>query len=267
MRKGKGAGKIAVMEVSQGSLGVRTRAKTLALVEQDRVLAGARSGSSTHPQTSASDTFHTSYLELRSRKLEKVVKEIEKSVRSHCSGDGSLIEDCRSSLEAGITGTEELVCTARSEGEELPLPVHAEVVGSSPTPNLSPRYVDGFRIFKDFPIESAVSIQRASLDGAQLRCSESGAAGEDSVRSGNVLPERSGEGCLEHTALLHGGMSVIDDGLSQDGINHGRSEVSEQEPFTAMKLHGSVLYVLATRDMNLVDTSALFEILKSGARL
>eukprot|EP01018_Ginkgo_biloba_P021418 Gb_00653 [translate_table: standard] len=81
MRKGKGVGEVAVMEVSQGSLGVRTRARTLAS-QKDRKLAPSRSASIKHPTTTTStaattrtpcvESMQTSYLELRSRKLEKI---------------------------------------------------------------------------------------------------------------------------------------------------------------------------------------------------
>ncbi|KAJ7957725.1 Cyclin-dependent kinase inhibitor [Quillaja saponaria] len=58
MRKAKTTGEVAVMEVSQSSLGVRTRAKTLALqrLQASPAIAPASSGS---------------YLQLRSRRLEK----------------------------------------------------------------------------------------------------------------------------------------------------------------------------------------------------
>ncbi|KAL5542571.1 hypothetical protein UlMin_010281 [Ulmus minor] len=61
MRKAKAAGEVAVMEVSQASsLGVRTRAKTLALKRLQKSLAAS-------PAAASSD----GYLQLRSRRLEK----------------------------------------------------------------------------------------------------------------------------------------------------------------------------------------------------
>lgn len=57
MRKAKAAGEVAVMEVAQSSLGVRTRAKTLALQRLQKSPAPATSSGS--------------YLQLRSRRLEK----------------------------------------------------------------------------------------------------------------------------------------------------------------------------------------------------
>lgn len=80
MRKGKGVGEVAVMEVSQGSLGVRTRARTLAAAssQKDHRRLGASKSVTTKHQSSAppaspcvESSMHTCYLELRSRKLEK----------------------------------------------------------------------------------------------------------------------------------------------------------------------------------------------------
>ncbi|XP_041000070.1 cyclin-dependent kinase inhibitor 5-like isoform X1 [Juglans microcarpa x Juglans regia] len=59
IRKAKTTGEVAVMEVSQSSLGVRTRARTLALLE---------SPATPSPTT---DTGSVSYLQLRSRRLQK----------------------------------------------------------------------------------------------------------------------------------------------------------------------------------------------------
>ncbi|PON72921.1 Cyclin-dependent kinase inhibitor [Trema orientale] len=61
MRKAKAAGEVAVMEVSQASLGVRTRAKTLALKRLQK------SSTSPSPEVSSGG----SYLQLRNRRLEK----------------------------------------------------------------------------------------------------------------------------------------------------------------------------------------------------
>ncbi|XP_010245983.1 PREDICTED: cyclin-dependent kinase inhibitor 5 [Nelumbo nucifera] len=60
MRKAKITGEVAVMEVSQASFGVRTRAKTLALQRLQKT---------TPPSTTTNSG--TSYLQLRSRRLEK----------------------------------------------------------------------------------------------------------------------------------------------------------------------------------------------------
>lgn len=62
MRKAKTAGDVAVMEVSQSSFGVRTRAKTLALQRLQK---------SQSPVPSQTSTSSGSYLQLRSRRLEK----------------------------------------------------------------------------------------------------------------------------------------------------------------------------------------------------
>ncbi|KAG6664072.1 hypothetical protein I3843_02G054100 [Carya illinoinensis] len=59
IRKAKTTGEVAVMEMSQSSLGVRTRARTLALQE---------SPATPSPTT---DTGSVSYLQLRSRRLQK----------------------------------------------------------------------------------------------------------------------------------------------------------------------------------------------------
>ncbi|KAL4278251.1 hypothetical protein GQ457_03G025600 [Hibiscus cannabinus] len=67
IRKAKTAMEVAVMDVSQSSLGVRTRAKTLALQRLQK--------SPTSPVTAATspstDSGNGSYLQLRSRRLEK----------------------------------------------------------------------------------------------------------------------------------------------------------------------------------------------------
>ncbi|KAE8658452.1 Cyclin-dependent kinase inhibitor 5 [Hibiscus syriacus] len=66
IRKAKTAGEVAVMEVSQASLGVRTRAKTLALQRLQK-------SSASPPATiaSAQSKGDGSYLQLRSRRLKK----------------------------------------------------------------------------------------------------------------------------------------------------------------------------------------------------
>lgn len=67
MRKAKARGEVAVMEVSQPCLGVRTRAKTLALERLQK--SGPRPSSpQSPPQQQASSS---SYLQLRSRRLLK----------------------------------------------------------------------------------------------------------------------------------------------------------------------------------------------------
>ncbi|KAE8692374.1 Cyclin-dependent kinase inhibitor 5 [Hibiscus syriacus] len=64
IRKAKTAMEVSVMDVSQSSLGVRTRAKTLVLQRLQK--------SSTSPATApTSPTPGSSYLQLRSRRLEK----------------------------------------------------------------------------------------------------------------------------------------------------------------------------------------------------
>uniref|UniRef100_A0A1D1ZGW5 Cyclin-dependent kinase inhibitor 3 n=1 Tax=Anthurium amnicola TaxID=1678845 RepID=A0A1D1ZGW5_9ARAE len=66
MRKAKITGEVAVMEVAhQSSLGVRTRARTLALQRLQR------SSSPTPAPSTADEADDSSYLQLRSRRLEK----------------------------------------------------------------------------------------------------------------------------------------------------------------------------------------------------
>ncbi|KVI03808.1 cyclin-dependent kinase inhibitor 3-like [Cynara cardunculus var. scolymus] len=68
MRKAKLAGDVAaVMDVSQSSLGVRTRAKTLALQK----LQASKSTTSSPPSPVPEHRHELSYLQLRSRRLEK----------------------------------------------------------------------------------------------------------------------------------------------------------------------------------------------------
>ncbi|KAF4355319.1 hypothetical protein F8388_026589 [Cannabis sativa] len=67
MRKAKAASEVAVMEVSQASLGVRTRAKTLALQRLQKSPPVSKSPRS----PSSATTSSTSYIQLRSRRLVK----------------------------------------------------------------------------------------------------------------------------------------------------------------------------------------------------
>ncbi|KAK9138285.1 hypothetical protein Sjap_008879 [Stephania japonica] len=80
MRKAKISGEVAVMELAQSSLGVRTRAKTLALQRlQKTTIATPSSRPTTRPSTTTTTTTKTTtsplsdscYLQLRSRRLEK----------------------------------------------------------------------------------------------------------------------------------------------------------------------------------------------------
>lgn len=66
MRKVKITGDVAVMEVSQPTLGVRTRARTLAL---QRLQSSSSSSAATPASLNAPDS--SCYLQLRSRRLEK----------------------------------------------------------------------------------------------------------------------------------------------------------------------------------------------------
>lgn len=94
MRKAKTAGDTAVMEMSQSSLGVRTRAKTLALQRLQ----------STAASTAAPENPDSCYLELRSRRLEK-----QQPQQQHNSRKGR----CRSCVCQGQEYSEEC-CEAAS---------------------------------------------------------------------------------------------------------------------------------------------------------
>jgi hypothetical protein len=222
MRKGIGAGKVAIMEVSQGALGARTRAKTLALVEQDRKLASSKSASSKQQHNVVVDRFHTTYLELRSRKLEKVVKEIERPVRGHSLTEGSN-EDGRELRDGdGITALEDVASIKQPEVGELLL--QAEDVGSSLTTELSPMHVDECGISPGFPGESGLSTPRSAPDGSRLRCLDSGVG--DPVGSVNLPSERS-NGESRAQEVTEGGVSPMDEGLSQAEVNYRQPEVSK----------------------------------------
>lgn len=73
MKKAKGAGEVAVMEVSQSSsLGVRTRARTRTLALQKKENTAPPVTSKSSKMCSVGHLQTTSYMELRSRRLEKV---------------------------------------------------------------------------------------------------------------------------------------------------------------------------------------------------
>ncbi|KAI3449889.1 hypothetical protein Pfo_006554 [Paulownia fortunei] len=126
MRKVKVTGDVAVMEVSQSSLGVRTRAKTLAL---QRLQSSA---SVAAPPPSKPDSC---YLELRSRRLEKPVQQQNSRKARHTCGCGgkedteaksgeefprtSLISGSVEAEDLGIEasfGENNLDCEARESG-------------------------------------------------------------------------------------------------------------------------------------------------------
>ncbi|XP_020692256.1 cyclin-dependent kinase inhibitor 5 [Dendrobium catenatum] len=72
MRKAKLAGEVAVMEVSaQSSIGVRTRARTLALQRHQKQSSSSSSSSSSSVDNSSSSSSSSCYLQLRSHRLEK----------------------------------------------------------------------------------------------------------------------------------------------------------------------------------------------------
>lgn len=73
MKKAKGAGEVAVMEVSQSSsLGVRTRARTRNLALQKKENKAPPASPKSSKICSIGQLQTTSYMELRSRRLEKV---------------------------------------------------------------------------------------------------------------------------------------------------------------------------------------------------
>ncbi|XP_020584844.1 cyclin-dependent kinase inhibitor 5-like [Phalaenopsis equestris] len=72
IRKAKLAGKVAVMEVSaQSSIGVRTRARTLALRRPRKPSSSSSSTTTTSAVDNSSSSSSSCYLQLRSRRLQK----------------------------------------------------------------------------------------------------------------------------------------------------------------------------------------------------
>ncbi|KAK4407335.1 Cyclin-dependent kinase inhibitor 5 [Sesamum angolense] len=87
IRKPKTMGDVAVRDVSQSSLGVRTRAKTLALKRLQSSLASVDASQQPHKPE---------YLELRSRRLEKpplVRQQLQNSRKSHAAKQGFVCRD------------------------------------------------------------------------------------------------------------------------------------------------------------------------------
>lgn len=117
MRKADATSDVAFMDVSQSSLGVRTRAKTLAL----RRLQSTGAAPSLEP-----DSYY--YLELRSRRLEKPLQ-MQTSRRARrscrCEGDGLEIE---ASLGENVLNTE---VRERDTRESTPC---SSTMGSNPGP-------------------------------------------------------------------------------------------------------------------------------------
>lgn len=81
IRKAKAAGELAVMEATQSSLGVRTRAKTLASQRLQKSHPAPSAAAPQPPPPAPATASSGSYLQLRSRRLPKppIV------VRSHCA--------------------------------------------------------------------------------------------------------------------------------------------------------------------------------------
>ncbi|KAF8388397.1 hypothetical protein HHK36_027065 [Tetracentron sinense] len=109
MRKAKISGEVAVMEVSQSSLGVRTRAKTLALQRLQK--------------STTADTEGASYLQLRSRRLEKPLllvdpKKLQHPPKETCKENPNPNPNPRmssslglASVNSGSVGTVSLNCS------------------------------------------------------------------------------------------------------------------------------------------------------------
>ncbi|XP_058101500.1 cyclin-dependent kinase inhibitor 5-like [Magnolia sinica] len=101
MRKAKITGEVAVMELSQASLGVRTRAKTLALQRLQKT------------------TTSSSYLQLRSRRLEKpplVAASESKKTKEICKENPSTVHRLLSdSTNSGSVGSVSLGCLKKNE--------------------------------------------------------------------------------------------------------------------------------------------------------
>ncbi|KAF8392029.1 hypothetical protein HHK36_022369 [Tetracentron sinense] len=113
MRKAKITGEVAVMEVSQSSLGVRTRAKTLALQRLQK---------SAMAETAATNSG-TSYLQLRSRRLEKPPL-LESKKQQHppkdiCKENRNPRTSSRlglDSVNSGSVGSVSLSCSKNEDG-------------------------------------------------------------------------------------------------------------------------------------------------------
>ncbi|XP_077252812.1 inhibitor/interactor with cyclin-dependent kinase [Tasmannia lanceolata] len=100
MRKAKITGEVSVMEVSQSTLGVRTRARTLALERLQK--------------TTSSD----SYLQLRNRRLEKpplLVTTDSKKTKETCKENRRILSG---SVHSGPVGSVSLSCSKKKEDEE-----------------------------------------------------------------------------------------------------------------------------------------------------
>ncbi|CAL5424962.1 unnamed protein product [Camellia sinensis] len=114
MRKAKITGDIAVMElVSQSSLGVRTRAKSLALQR-------LQSTTTTPPPLPPPPNPESSYLQLRSRRLEKVPPSLNdpkrrQSTQKHEISNPNPSSRLRS-INSGSVGSVSISCSKDEEG-------------------------------------------------------------------------------------------------------------------------------------------------------
>ncbi|XP_073063635.1 cyclin-dependent kinase inhibitor 3-like isoform X1 [Primulina eburnea] len=120
MRKAEATSDVAVMDVSQSSFGVRTRAKTLALRRLQSTGAA--------PSLETPDSYY--YLELRSRRLEKPLQQLQTSrrVRRSCRCEVVGLE-IDASLGGNLLNTE--VRESRDTRESTPC---SSTMGSNPGP-------------------------------------------------------------------------------------------------------------------------------------
>nr|CAN70215.1 hypothetical protein VITISV_012042 [Vitis vinifera] len=119
MRKAKARCEVAVMEVSQPCLGVRTRAKTLAL-ERLQKSRPRPSPPQSPPQQQASSS---SYLQLRSRRLLKppiLVSNSKKHKQNLKEGQSEFEVESRFRFRCGSVGSVSLGCLSGEDGVQSP---------------------------------------------------------------------------------------------------------------------------------------------------
>ncbi|KAF5185984.1 Cyclin-j18-like [Thalictrum thalictroides] len=92
MRKYKGIDEVAVLEVSLHQIGVRTRARTLAMAEEEQQEASVAT-TKRRKLNSTSQHFHSnsSYIQLRSQCRRKVMQNSTENICSSCSSDHVLV--------------------------------------------------------------------------------------------------------------------------------------------------------------------------------
>lgn len=229
MKKAKGAGEVAVMEVSQSSsLGVRTRARTrtLALQKKENKAPSAPPKSSNicsigHLQT-------TSYMELRSRRLEKVSL-------SPCSA--TQIEQHRSLKNRGL----QLQCSDSGRGNLREAEQSAFMVAEEPKSSKSRQSKSAGSVRSGRRVPSTVGYSRTnsttSLSQARSRVKTDRAEKEEVqdkfVETENIVLQNSSMRQLQafedETAIpMEGsfGENVID----QEGRDRGIRECTPSSP-------------------------------------